>query len=291
MKSFLRIFSLLGVITSLSAPALAQECPTPTVESDGFWRIQLPTVELKLRPGADTSELVLSQVSPLTGETETHRATVSRTGPIEERAALLQVNRYDFDLATNDLTSSVTAVLAAGYSPTGALNIGYGAQEGGFLVLIDGKNPPSGCYPYPENAAFGDWTKAISVLGVSIPLLQQGLATLKQDLAQCRVETSALSSRVSSLESANTALRDQVQRLQAENAKERQAANRRIFDLRLVIRKIFNEAQSGVRVRYPGDRQALLTLRKQFVLARRANNKNRRNSPNVITATRETIRR
>lgn len=286
-----RTVLLLGLAAALSGTASAQECPTPTLGSDGSWTIHLPTVELKLRPGATSSELALTQISPISGETETQRATITRDGPVTERAALLQVNRYDFDLQTYTVNAQASAVLAAGYTSSGALNIGYGAQEGGFLVLIDGDTTSSGCYPYPQNAAFGDWTKAISVIGTDINQIKEGVAALRGELEQCRAQNGTLTNQIAGLQASNDTLRSRVRLLEGELADAQEAAARQIFDLRRVIRAIFNEAQDGVKVRYPGDRKALLALRKQLVVARKANRKNVNSSANVITATRDSIRR
>ena len=261
------------------------------MEADGFFSIQLPTVTLKMRPGKTSSDLILTQISPLTGESETHHATIRVDGPIEERAALLQVNRYGFEIEDLSIQSEVLAVLAAGYTPTGSLNIGYGAKEGNFLFLSEGDPYTAGCYPYPTNAAFGDWTKAISVIDVDFQEINSRFAALRAELQECRAQNSTLSTQGTNLQSANAALREQVRSLEAALAREQAAGRRRIFDLSRVIRSIFNEAQENVKTKYPGDRQALSVLRKKLVVARKANRRNITSSPNVVQANRETTRR
>lgn len=286
-----RLTPLLGITLCFSQQVLAQVCPTPTLEEDGFWRIQLETVELKLRPGQTSSDLVLSQVSPLTGETETQRATIRVDGALSERTALLQVNRYDFEPEDLAITTTVTAVLAAGYTPTGGLNIGYGAKEGGFLVLIEGERESSACLPYPEKAAFGEWNKAISVLGLDIREVTSRLATAREERRECLARNSILTAQGTTLESANSALRERVRNLEAELARERLITKPRIFDLSRLIRVIFNEAQDNVKRRYPGDRKALSVIREKFRVAVKANRRNIRSSPTVAKATRESLSR
>lgn len=291
MRSGVSSLLLLGIVTCFSSAAHAQQCPTPIAEADGFYSIQLQTVALKMRPGKTSTDLVLTHVSPLTGETETHRATITTDGSIEQRTALLQVNRYGLELENLAIEAEVLAVLAAGYTPTGSLNIGYGAQEGGFLFLSEGTPQTSGCYPYPENAAFGDWTKAISIIDLDFQQLSSRFATLRAELQQCRAQNATLSTQGTSLESTNAALREQVRSLEAALAIERATGRRRVFDLSRVIRSIFNEAQDNVKTKYPGDRQALSVLRKQLVVARKANRRNITTAPNVVQANRESLRR
>lgn len=294
MSSGIRSILFLGIITGFtcfSRHALAQECPTPVVESDGFFTIQLPTVTLKVRPGKISSELVLSQISPITGETETHRATVKLNGLDSERTALLQVNRYGFDRKNLTITGEISAVLGAGYTDSGALNIGYGAHEGGFLVLVDGENASTACLHYPENAAFGDWTDAISIIAFEPREITAAFGALKEELNTCRSQNSTLSTQGVGLATTNGALRDRVRVLEVKLARERQIAQRRIFDLSRIIRSIFNEAQAGVKTRYPGDRRALSRLRKNLVLGRKANRRNIAGSPNVVRPNRSTVNR
>jgi len=258
----------------LSGTALAQTCPAGQAGVDGFTTIALPTVEFKYRIGTASTEIQLSKTSPLSGEIETQRHTVFQASSDGPTSGLLQTNDYSFDLENFSIDGKVGAAIGAGYT-NGALDIGYGAEEGKFLALLRGSTGQLECYSYPERATFGDWTKAISVVDLSFLELQEGLTRMRGDLASCRADVARLSSENAALRSENAALKAEIARLNASLQAVNAANSRTVYDLRKLFKSLYKEAEGSLkRENAENFRAQLRSVRKLLVKLSKGNGRN-----------------
>jgi hypothetical protein len=259
-----------GLLVGFVGSASAQVCPAGVVTPDGFTTITLPMEEFKYRIGEGQTELVLSKRSPITGETETQTQTVFDDPEMGLTVAVLQTNEYTFNQTSLKIVGKVGAALGAVYYAPGVVDVGYASAEGGFIARLSNKTGLIDCLPYPEGALFGDWTKAITVLDLSIADLNSTFDKFKGDLAVCEEDRTRLANE-------NTALKSEISRLQGLLQVSTNSNSKFVYDLSKLAKRLYDDAARGIK--NPSAQTSMLTqlkgLRKKLVALRKYNNRNK----------------
>lgn len=273
-----------GIITALAGNAAALVCPAGEVTPDGFTTITLSTVEFKYKIGVGQTELILKKMTPLSGETETQRETVFfDLGPAKStdgtsgvpNAAIIQTNEYSFDQETLQIVGKVGSAMGAVYYPNGDVDVGYGSEEGGFVARFNSGTGIIDCLPYPENALFGDWTRAISVFDISIADVNAAFNDLKGDLAVCEAARTQLTNENNALKVENAALKAEIARLNGLLQSANAANSRVVYDMRRLMKSLYKEAEKSLKRENSSDlRRQLNRARKFLTQLSRGNHRN-----------------